>query len=59
METAEKRRTEIKILGEKKAMEEAIKSQIADSKVSPQVFVSAVTAYDKNFMYLSGNRITF
>jgi len=52
MEAAEKRRTEIKILGEKQAMEEAIKSRITDSKVSPQVFASAIAAYDNNFMYL-------
>ena len=58
-EAAEKRRTEIKILDEKQAMKESVKSQIADSKVSPQVFVSAVTAYDKNFMYVSENRTTF
>ncbi len=52
MEAAEKYRTEMKILSQKQIMEEAIKSRITDSKVSPQVFVSAVTAYDKNFMYI-------
>ena len=48
MKAAEKRRAEIKTLGEKQAM----KSRITDSKISPLVFVSAVTAYDKNFMYI-------
>jgi len=57
-EAAEKRRTEMKIYNEKQIMKEAIKNQI-NLKVSPQVFTSAVTAYDKNFMYVSGNRITF
>ena len=51
-EAAEKRRTEIKTLSEKQDMEEAIKNRITDSKVSPQVFASAVTAYDKSFMYI-------
>ena len=49
---AEKRRTEIKILSEKQDMEEAIKNRITDSKVSLQVFASAVTAYNKSFMYI-------
>ena len=48
----EKRRTEIKILGEKQTMKESVKSQIIDSKVSTHVFTSVVTAHDKNFMYI-------
>jgi len=58
-EAAEKRRTEMKISNAKQTMEEAVKSRITDSKVSPQFFTFDVTAYDKNFMYVSGNRITF
>ncbi len=52
MEAAKKRRTEIEILSEKQVMEEAVKNQIANSTVSSQIFVSAVTAYDKYFMYI-------
>ncbi len=52
MESVGKCRTEIKILSEKQAMEETIKNRITDSKVSPQVFASVVTAYNKNFMYI-------
>lgn len=52
MKAAEKRRAEIKTLDEKQAMKEAVKSRITDSKVSMQVFASAVTAYNKNFMYM-------
>lgn len=51
-EASEKRRTEIKILQEKQIMRELIKSQITDSKAVPKFFISAVTAYDKNFMYI-------
>ncbi len=51
-EAVEKRRTEIKILGEKQTMKESVKSQIIDSKVSTHVFTSVVTAHDKNFMYI-------